>query len=159
MQSTGLEGRAPPFFFSDFIFIWREGKWGRKRGKQTSMCKRNIKWLPLTNDLTCDPGMCPDWELNHWPFNLQAGAQSTEPHQPGLSSLLITPPLCVIYLVYPAPEVFFFWTHVLKYHVSKTGQVTLLLFTFLHSFTQYSAWEITGLCQTALPPQGRHGPI
>ena len=28
--------------------------------------------------------MYPDWELNRWPFGLQAGAQSTEPHRPGL---------------------------------------------------------------------------
>ena len=27
--------------------------------------------------------MCPDWKSNWWPFGLQAGAQSTEPHQPG----------------------------------------------------------------------------
>ena len=27
--------------------------------------------------------MCPDWELNRRPFGFQAGAQSTEPHQPG----------------------------------------------------------------------------
>ena len=27
--------------------------------------------------------MCPDWELNRWPVGLQAGTQSTEPHQPG----------------------------------------------------------------------------
>ena len=27
--------------------------------------------------------MCPDWESNQWPFGSQAGAQSTEPHQPG----------------------------------------------------------------------------
>ena len=43
-------------------------------------------WLPLTHptrDLACNPGMCPDWELNWRPFGLQAGTQSTEPHQPG----------------------------------------------------------------------------
>ena len=39
---------------------------------------------PTTGDLAYNPGMCPDWELNQQPFGLQAGAQSTEPHQPGL---------------------------------------------------------------------------
>ena len=31
-----------------------------------------------------NPGMCPDWESNLWPFGLQAQAQSTESHQPEL---------------------------------------------------------------------------
>ena len=35
---------------------------------------------PPTGDLARNPGMCPGWRL----FGLQAGAQSTEPHQPGL---------------------------------------------------------------------------
>ena len=38
---------------------------------------------PPTGDLVHNPGMCPDWESNQQPFGLQAGAQSTEPHQPG----------------------------------------------------------------------------
>ena len=52
-------------------------------------------WLPFvcppTGDLACNPGMCSDWELNEQPLGLQAGTQSTEPHQPGLefSSLLV----------------------------------------------------------------------
>ena len=33
--------------------------------------------------LACKLGMCPDWELDQPPFGSQAGAQSTEPHQPG----------------------------------------------------------------------------
>ena len=37
-----------------------------------------------TESLTHNPGMCPDWELNQQPFGSQAGAQSAEPHQPGL---------------------------------------------------------------------------
>ena len=44
---------------------------------------------PPTGDLARNPGMCPDWELNQWPFDLQSGAQSTEPHQPGLCLLFI----------------------------------------------------------------------
>ena len=51
--------------------------------------ERNISvWLPLAHpqpgNLACNPGMCPDWESNQRPLGLEAGAQSTEPHQPGL---------------------------------------------------------------------------
>ena len=38
--------------------------------------------VPLTGDLTHNPGMCPNWESNQQPFGLQASIQSTEPHQP-----------------------------------------------------------------------------
>ena len=38
-------------------------------------------------DLAHNPGMCPDWESNRQPFGSQAGAQSTEPHQPGLNGI------------------------------------------------------------------------
>ena len=37
-----------------------------------------------TRDLASNPGTCPDWEWNWWPFGSQAGTQSTEPHHPGL---------------------------------------------------------------------------
>ena len=37
-----------------------------------------------TGYLAHQPGMCPDWEVNWGLFGLQSGAQSTEPHQPGL---------------------------------------------------------------------------
>ena len=39
---------------------------------------------PHTGDLACNPGLCPEWELNWKPFGLQASAQSTEPQQPEL---------------------------------------------------------------------------
>ena len=42
---------------------------------------------PLTEDLACNPGMCPNWELNQWPFSLQDNTQHTEPHQSGLKDL------------------------------------------------------------------------
>ena len=44
--------------------------------------------MPPTRDLHPNPGMCPDRESNQWPFSLQAGSQSTEPHQPVLYSIL-----------------------------------------------------------------------
>ena len=39
---------------------------------------------PPAGDLAHNPGMCADMELNQRPFESLAGAQSTEPHQPGL---------------------------------------------------------------------------
>ena len=65
------------------LLIFREGKGGRKRGRGTSMCGC-LLCTPLTRDLACNPGMCPDQELNQQPFALQSDAQSIEPQQPGL---------------------------------------------------------------------------
>ena len=57
-----------------YLFIFRQGgREGEREGK---------KW-----DLACHPGMFPDWESNWQPFGLQARAQSTEPHQPGLKQV------------------------------------------------------------------------
>ena len=39
--------------------------------------------VPPAGDHNCNPGMYPDWELNQGLFVSQAGAQSTELHQPG----------------------------------------------------------------------------
>ena len=72
----------------DFIYLvfLERGDRGRKRGRKTSMCERYMvaSSTPPTADLACNSGMCPDWESNFRPSSLQAGAQSTEPHQPGL---------------------------------------------------------------------------
>ena len=71
------------------------GKGGRKRGRETSVCERNINRLPLpppapltppTGGLAYNPDMCSDWELNQRPFSLWEDAHPTEPHQSGLSS-------------------------------------------------------------------------
>ena len=66
------------FLFKKILFIFRERGKERKKGRETSMVTSRI------GDLTQNPGMCPDWELNQRPFSLQASTQSTEPHQPGL---------------------------------------------------------------------------
>ena len=47
---------------------------------------------PSTGDLACNPGTCPDWELNWQPFGSQTHAQSTELQQPGLLHLLLYGP-------------------------------------------------------------------
>ena len=46
---------------------------------------------PLTRDLACNSGMCPDWESNRRPIGSQAFTQSIEPLQPGPASLLWQP--------------------------------------------------------------------
>ena len=65
--------------FKKDLFIFRQK--GRKGEKHQCAVAPH---LAPTGDLACSPGMCPDWESNQQPFGLQAGAQSTEPHQPGL---------------------------------------------------------------------------
>ena len=67
---------------TDFTYLFLEGKGGRKRGRETSVCGC-LLCAPYW-DLACNPGMCPDQESNQRPFGSQACAQSTEPHQPGL---------------------------------------------------------------------------
>ena len=64
------------------LFIFRQ--WGREREREgkKQQCMVTSHVYP-TVDLACNPGMCPDWESNWRPFGLQAGAQSTEPHQAG----------------------------------------------------------------------------
>ena len=37
--------------------------------------------MPTTGDLTGNPGMYPDLELNQQPFSLQDDVQPAEPHQ------------------------------------------------------------------------------
>ena len=50
-----------------FIYFYTEGKGGRKRGKH--QCVIDSHAAPA-GDLAHNPGMCPEWELNHQPFGL-----------------------------------------------------------------------------------------
>ena len=67
------------FFFFYILFIFREK--GREGEKHWCVRKTLIGCLLHTpsGGLAGNPGMCPDQELNWWPFSLQAGTQSTEP--------------------------------------------------------------------------------
>ena len=58
--------------FPDFL-SYRQGKGGRKRGRETSICgclSRGPHW-PLSWPTAHNPGMCPDWESNQQPSDLQ----------------------------------------------------------------------------------------
>ena len=76
------------FYFSKrfYLLIFREK--GREAGREGEKHQCAVaSHTPPAGDLVCNPGTCPDWELNQWPFGSQACAQSTEPHQPGLNGL------------------------------------------------------------------------
>ena len=70
--------------FKIFMYLFL----GRREGMEKERDRNINMWLPLVCSLQGtwprNPGMCPDGESNQGPFGLQAGAQSTEPHQPGL---------------------------------------------------------------------------
>ena len=59
----------------------------REREKER---ERNINvWLPCAGDPALNPGLCPDWEPNQQCYGSQAGAPSTEPHQPELFPIFL----------------------------------------------------------------------
>ena len=65
-----------------FIYLFLERGKGRGKEGEKHQCVV-ASHMPPTGDLAYNPDMCPDWESNQLPFGLQAGTQSTEPHQPG----------------------------------------------------------------------------
>ena len=69
-------------FLKDFIYFRERGKEGGREGEKHQCVVASH--MPPTGDLAHNPGTCPDWESNQQPSASQAGAQSTEPHQPGL---------------------------------------------------------------------------
>ena len=72
-------------FLKNMLFIFRERGMEVKREGEKHQCVVS-SCASSTEDLVHNPGMCPDWESNLRLFGLQAGTQSTEPHQPGLFS-------------------------------------------------------------------------
>ena len=66
-----------------FIYLFLErGREGEREGEKHQCVVASC--VPHTGEHAHNPSMCPDWEWNPWPFGLQSGTQSTEPHQPGL---------------------------------------------------------------------------
>ena len=82
---------SEPVIYGFIYLVFRErGREGETEGEKHQCI--NV-WLPLMFsprppvDLAHNLGVCPDWESNLEPFDLQAGAQSTEPHHPGRNQL------------------------------------------------------------------------
>ena len=83
--------RAVSFYFLLYLVLERgEGKEKDREGNidvPETLQSVSSRRAPA-GDLACNPGMCPHWVLNRWPFGLQAGTQCTEPHQSGLDAFL-----------------------------------------------------------------------
>ena len=75
------------FLKKQYLFNFRErGRKGEREGEKHHYVVATR--VPCTEDLACNPGMCPGWEWNRRPFGSQASTQSTEQHQPGLNIFL-----------------------------------------------------------------------
>ena len=104
---------------------------GREKGRERKIDVQEIRLsvasrIPPLGDLAHHPLRCPDWESNQWPFSLQAGMQSTEPHQPGLKCFWALPCTCL-----PCSPVLFthVWFHFLPpFHASPIFQEHLRSF-------------------------------
>ena len=102
-------------FKKDFIYLLLERREGKEKERERNMDVQEIYRLvasptPPTGDLVCNPGMCPDWESNWWPFSLQASIQSTEPQQPGLKYFFML--------------VSAFWDTALQFCVTSASQIS-----------------------------------
>ena len=72
---------SPCVFFPKYLFLER-GEGGVEREGEKHQCVV-ASHVPLPGDLACNPGPCPHWESNRWPFGAQAHAPTTELCQPG----------------------------------------------------------------------------
>ena len=68
------------FFKRCYLFLER-GEGEREEEKHQSSV--GASRTPPAGDLACNPGMCPDWELNQQPFGLQNNVQSTKSYRSG----------------------------------------------------------------------------
>ena len=90
-QATPVRANHMYSFFKDFLYyFFREKGREGERAEQKHQCVRNIDWLPLVHPQL---GTKPATQTLPWQvmepvtFGLQGGAQSTEPHQPGLNHM------------------------------------------------------------------------
>ena len=75
---------ASCLFCNFFFLILTRGHDFKERGRETLIWEKNVHSYPLmrapTWDWTCNPGVCPDQELNPQPFGLWNDAQTNLSH-------------------------------------------------------------------------------
>ena len=134
----------PIVFKRFYLFIFREGKGGRREGEKHQCVVASR--VPPTGDLARNPGMCPKQELSQRPFGSQAGTQSTEPHQQG-PSLFFYPPLSAFLI---CPFLFLFSDMTMTERVLRVTGAQSWSFLPLHlvsarcsqSFCSVAIWRI-----------------
>ena len=76
------------FFLRFYLFIFRErGKKGEREGEKHQCVVAS--YMSPSGDLAHNPGMCPDWELNWWPFALQPAFNPLSHTSKGLGYFLM----------------------------------------------------------------------
>ena len=73
MRKAGIEYFLKTFY----LFILERGSEGEREGEKHQSVDASC--VPPTGDLSCNPGMFPDWESNWQLLCSQARTQSTEP--------------------------------------------------------------------------------
>ena len=70
LNNIGVRIYSFPFIFFSLLFIFREKGREGEREERKHQCVV-ASHVALTGDLVCNPGMCPDWELNQQSFGSQ----------------------------------------------------------------------------------------
>ena len=131
------------------MFIFRERgreeeREGEKHPRERDISISCLSHIP-TGDLACNPGMCPDWELNQQPLSLQAGTQFTESHQPGLHWVLKN-----TIILYFKNNIMIMWKNV--FTVLKTNNFSTLTYIPIQFLSPYIhvfyLWEASVFCFT-----------
>ena len=117
-------------FFKDlFIFRERYREGERKRDLNVQEIHRSVaSCTPPSGDLACNPGMCPDWESNQWPYGSQADTQFTEQHQPGQSTKFSWPENVLFNFMFLKKKLLcFFYYHLISLYPLPKAIITILL--------------------------------
>ena len=90
--------------FLKFLFIFREGEGGRKRGGEISMCGWVLLLFPQLGTWPTTQACALTGNRTSDPLAYRPGTQSTEPHQPGIVSLPLPQRISLFYRIsfYPS---------------------------------------------------------
>ena len=110
-----------------------------EREGEKHQCVITSHALP-TGDLAHNPGMSPGWESNWWPFGLQAGTQSTEPHQPGSNYCIFHTNNCKPTFAHPCMYICVYMYMYTYIHINIHMHIHIWFELMLHMIELSSIW-------------------